>query len=339
MTERESVRAISNMISDYRNIHSVGDISVHVEKWAGQFSDAVRGRLLKELVHILDKTYLPETRVRQFLSGLIYNQKLTNGDPASFWRGVSFLEIQKAGASQSDMLQLFSEELNKTLGFEVKACGGKDSDVYVYLDDAIFTGNRVRRDIEEWVNNFAPLSAHVHIIVMAIHSGHYYNKGELEKAIKKSGKNIKLTYSRSLELENRKTFSARSDVLWPKTIPSEKAVQEYVGEMQYFPSLREGENVGDLGIFSTGDGRDLIEQEFLKAGAEIRAQCPGLPDSHRPLGHIGLETLGFGSLVITFRNCPNNAPLALWASNPWYPLFPRTTNPQTELRKMFSAGG
>jgi hypothetical protein len=39
-----------------------------------------------------------------------------------------------------------------------------------------------------------------------------------------------------------------------------------------------------------------------------------------------LETLGFGSLIVTFRNCPNNAPLAFWVDSPWYPLFPRTTN-------------
>jgi hypothetical protein len=45
-----------------------------------------------------------------------------------------------------------------------------------------------------------------------------------------------------------------------------------------------------------------------------------------------LETLGFGSLIVTFRNCPNNTPLALWAGDPWYPLFPRITNTDTSLQ-------
>ena len=49
-----------------------------------------------------------------------------------------------------------------------------------------------------------------------------------------------------------------------------------------------------------------------------------------------LETLGFGSLIVTYRNCPNNAPLALWVDAPWYPLFPRTTNTQTAVRRMFA---
>jgi hypothetical protein len=39
-----------------------------------------------------------------------------------------------------------------------------------------------------------------------------------------------------------------------------------------------------------------------------------------------LETLGFGSTLVTFRNCPNNCPLAFWAGYPWYPLFQRKTN-------------
>ncbi len=51
--------------------------------------------------------------------------------------------------------------------------------------------------------------------------------------------------------------------------------------------------------------------------------------------HMTLETLGFGSLVVTFRNCPNNAPLALWVGDPWYPLFPRTTNSQAEIVRLF----
>lgn len=41
-------------------------------------------------------------------------------------------------------------------------------------------------------------------------------------------------------------------------------------------------------------------------------------------------------LILTYRNCPNNAPLAFWVDAPWYPLFPRTTNTQTAMRRMFA---
>ena len=54
------------------------------------------------------------------------------------------------------------------------------------------------------------------------------------------------------------------------------------------------------------------------------------------MGYEFLESLGFGSVFITYRNIANNCPLALWwgdtsfpPSHPfskWYPLFPRKVN-------------
>ncbi len=64
--------------------------------------------------------------------------------------------------------------------------------------------------------------------------------------------------------------------------------------------------------------------------------CPNLGESQRPLGHTSLEALGFGSMIVTFRNCPNNAPLALWVGAPWYPLFPRTTNSDTSMKRFMA---
>jgi hypothetical protein len=84
--------------------------------------------------------------------------------------------------------------------------------------------------------------------------------------------------------------------------------------------------MGDSEIFSSEAGRDLLEQQLLKAGLQIREECQYLKENHRPLGYMKLKTLGFGSLLVTFRNCPNNCPLAFWVDDPWYPLFPRKIN-------------
>jgi len=66
--------------------------------------------------------------------------------------------------------------------------------------------------------------------------------------------------------------------------------------------------------------------------------------SMRPLGFEKLESLGFGSLFITYRNIANNCPLALWYGNPdyspphplglWYPLFPRRSSEEDINRSM-----
>jgi hypothetical protein len=79
----------------------------------------------------------------------------------------------------------------------------------------------------------------------------------------------------------------------------------------------------------------LIERELLMAGVRIRAGCQNPKKVMRPLGfgHFGL---GFGATIVTYRNCPNNCPLALWWGDPdatsgpfhWYPLLPRKTYEQ-----------
>ena len=79
-------------------------------------------------------------------------------------------------------------------------------------------------------------------------------------------------------------------------------------------------------VFSGEEGRALLERVFLESGVRIRSICPHLKETARPLGFSLLKTLGFGATVITYRNCPNNCPLALWAGDPWYPLFRRKTN-------------
>jgi hypothetical protein len=96
--------------------------------------------------------------------------------------------------------------------------------------------------------------------------------------------------------------------------------------MKRKPTYRAGASVGALGNFSSADNRDLLEQEFLVKGAYIRTVCPHLNQYQRPLGNSLLETLGFGTTVVTYRNCPNNAPLVFWAGDPWHPLFVRKIN-------------
>jgi hypothetical protein len=128
-------------------------------------------------------------------------------------------------------------------------------------------------------------------------------------------------------IEDRKAEIDRSDVLRPVSIPADELTQQYVRAMTEPPLLRRPGDVGSQGFFSSEAGRHLLEQELLKAGCRIAAMCPHLGPHRRPLGNFVLETLGFGTLVLTYRNCPRNAPLALWADGPWYPLLPRKSAP------------
>lgn len=333
MSERDSFLAsIVKTTADYREGDLAAPTPEHVDRWVRQFNDSVQLQILREMDHVLKQTYFSRKMTKNFLSSLFQTEKLVGADPCSFWQKVRFLDIQGGGASQKEMLALFGKILSKKCGFEVDDCG-KESGVFVYLDDAIFTGNRVRRDLEEWIAEDAPTDARLHVIVIATHQSSYYHRNKVAEAVATAGKKIDISWWRAINLEDRRTYTDTSDVLRPVAIPADPAVQAYVRAMHYEPTLRNAGHVGNRGIFSSDAGRRLLEEEFLKAGVRIRQICPNLDDSQRPLGHTSLETLGFGSPVVTFRNCPNNAPLALWVGDPWYPLFPRTTNSDTSLRR------
>ncbi|MFC6446442.1 phosphoribosyltransferase-like protein [Shinella zoogloeoides] len=337
MAERDELLAsIVETTADYREGDLAAPTPEHVERWVSQFDEHVRLPILREIDHVLKSTYFSRANTRKFLSGLFQTDSLVGEDPCKFWGGVSFLDVQGGGASQKEMLALFSKILEKRCGYSVSDCGA-DPHSFVYLDDASFTGNRVRQDVEGWIAKSAPKDATLHIIAIALHSnGSNYANGRIQAAAKAAGKSIKLKWWRAIALEDQLGQTNSSDVLRPTQIPEDDLVKAYVEAMTHKPRLRVPGQVGGNGIFSSDEGRQLLEQEFLKAGARIRSMCPHLNKYQRPLGNSLLETLGFGSLIVTFRNCPNNAPLALWAGDPWYPLFPRTTNSDTSMRRFMA---
>ena len=337
MAERDDLLAsIAATTADYREADGGAPTPEGVARWINQFDAAVQVPILREMDHVLKQTYFSRARTRKFLAGLFQTEKLVGGDPCAFWKGVKFLDIQGGGASQKEMLALFSKVLEKQCGIETAECGAAPH-AFIYMDDAIFTGNRVRRDLEKWIAEQAPAEAKVHVITIALHSGgHYYANGKIKEALTATGKNVDLTWWRAIELEDRKAYTATSDVLRPVAIPDDEGVKAYVAAMRFPLKLRTAGNLGGNGIFSNDTGRQLLETEFLKAGVHIRQMCPYLNQYQRPLGNMILDTLGFGSLIVTFRNCPNNAPLALWAGDPWHPLFPRTTNSDTSMKRFMA---
>ena len=336
MTERDSLqKSIADTIKDYRAGKIQQPTPEHVDQWIRQFDTDVQLPMLREMDHVLTRTYFSLARVTEYLRALIQTEALVGDDPCLFWRGVNFLNIQQGGNSQTEMLGLFDELLKEHCGFGIDDCGDGNS-VYLYLDDGLFTGNRVRRDLEAWITNEAPARVTLHVVHIAHHSGgQYYACGNIKRVAAATAKECDVTWWRAIELEDRRSFSNTADVLRPTRIPDDASVQDYVNGMRFPPTLRQVGNVGGNGLFQSDEGKQLLEQEFLKAGARIRELCPNLGDTQRPLGHMTLDTLGFGSLVVTFRNCPNNAPLALWVGGPWHPLFPRTTNSQTAIKRVF----
>lgn len=332
---KELLKSIAETIQDYRADERAGIFgppepnAEHVETWINQFDEDVRLPILQELNHVLERTYLSRTTVDDFLGMLVTNEKLVGESPAEYWSNVNLLDIQLGGSSQHVMLEKFKEMISLRAGVEHTSEGHLD-ETFIYIDDASFSGGRVKNDLQAWIETDAPENAKVEIIVLAFHrSGQYWAKKELTKVAKKCGKNIKFTWWRRDEVENRITYRNSLDVLCPAEVPDDDAVRAYyeeINEEDRPVRFRQTGGLGTCGFFSTEEGRALLENEFTKKGVEIRNMCPNLDEYQRPLGRILFNSFGFGSLLVTHRNCPNNSPLVFWVGAPWYPLFPRVTN-------------
>jgi hypothetical protein len=324
---KEKLEALAALIADYRRDELPQPDADHVGRWVHQFEENERGPILGELHHAWSKLYFSEQNARKFLRTLITASRFTGGDPATYWSGANLLDVQARGNSQREMLGLFREELHAALGLTLAGPGGGTD--FVYLDDVLFTGGRIRTDLKAWMQT-APASARVRIVVLAFHRfGRFKTGNALEEEARRLGKKITFEFWRAFEIEDRKSERRNADVLCPTRLPPE--VEGYdQGLYPLVPRLPGGTS----SLFSSEEARDVVEQAFLKAGLKIRGFSAKPKAIIRPLGY-GHFGVGFGSLFLSWRNCPNNAPLALWWGgkteptwhplNKWHPLVPRKT--------------
>jgi hypothetical protein len=324
----ELLSSISETIADYRRGEIDPPTPGHVDHWVRQFEAPVQVPILAELRHVLQQTYFPKSKVEEFLSGLLKPCKLVGENPKEFWQTCGLLDIQQRGHSQKDMLAAFDVLLQRECGISVANCSSTSGN-FVYLDDAQFSGYHVINDVRTWLNQ-APEQIRLIILSIVQHSGSMpFVRERLSQVATELGKRLVIEGWRCIEIENRRIARNQSEILWPARLPDDPLVMAYSQALStagYPPVLRSSGAMGNSRFFSSEEGRDLLEQEFLKAGVRIRAEAPNLHEYQRPMGNTILKTVGFGSLVVTYRNCPNNNPLAFWASEPWYPLFPRKTN-------------
>lgn len=339
MTERNDLLAsIATTIADYREGDLLAPTPDHVGRWVEQFGADMHLLILREMDHVLKQTYITRTWVKDYFSSLISNQELTSGNPGAFWAQAHLLDIQQNGQSQTHIRGLFGEALHEQVGLDINACG-RPGGAFIYLDDVIFSGGRVTTDLSAWLQNSAPPNSVIHVIVMGTHRlGEWQSENRINEAAKAAGKTIELHIWAAIRLENRMKYRNSSDVLWPATVPDDPALAAYLAQQGRFPlELRQPGGKPEIEIFSSDEGRQLLEREFLMAGVRIRGFCQNPSAIMRPLGFSGFG-VGFGSTIVTYRNCPNNAPLALWWGDPdahrnhpfskWYPLLQRRTYEQ-----------
>lgn len=329
MTERNSLlESIASTIQSYREGEIDTPTVAHVDRWARQFSKENQVVFLREFDAVMKRTFLTKEKIRSLLSKVCVNPLIVGIRPTEFWRKARFLEIQLNGHSQEEMIDLIRPILLEQFGVDLDA-GGEPDGTFVYLDDVTYTGSRIATDLAAWVKG-APAKATVKVASLVSYTSTYYARNtRTPKAIAESGKDILVAYGQQIQVENRAMHNYVSGVFWPIALSDEQAADDYVrSQTLQYSARRPG---GKSQVFSTEEGRQVLEHEFLEAGRKIRSQIRNPGDALKPLG-FGNFGVGFGSTICTYRNCPNTAPLAIWwgegrAYGPmqWYPLLPRIT--------------
>lgn len=295
--------------------------------------------MLEELDHVLKETYFSKAKLQGWLNMLASAPNFVGTTPPAFWSGTTVLRLQSRGTSQGDVSSLLEQIVASTWGVTIGATAGGGA--FIYIDDFIFTGNTAVADLSSWITSTAPATIDLRVVVVAVHTyGEYYLRKQLEKVAATAGKKLNLSIWRSGEFEDRKAYVDRSEVFRPTHAAGDPDVDAYVAALvaqNRPPVLRSAGAMPTTGVFKSSASRDVLEWELLRAGARLRARCANPKRVMRPLGFSTLDTLGFGATVVTYRNCPNNAPLALWWGDAtassgalaWYPLLPRRQPPST----------
>ncbi len=330
--ERQKLcESVANTIKSYRQGEITQRTADDVDRWLSQFTPANQLGFIREFAHVIEHTFAKKDDFYEYLDMLLVAPRLVGSNAEKFWENATLLDIQKRGFSQSEMIHLLQQRSVEHFG--VKAGANPDGEEHIYLDDFIFTGGRVKQDLADWVRDTAPASGTLHVIVIARHEGSYQLEKHIQGLFETSGKkfDVKVWCHQNFKIENRYRYRAQSNILWPTSISDEPEIAAFAESLQDKHPFSPRPLSSDVAWpFTTESGRQVVEKEFLLAGIKILKHCDTVKANMKPLG-FSFFGLGFGALITSYRNCPNNCPLAMWWGDDdqkqgalnWYPLLPR----------------
>ena len=344
------LQSLAQTIADYRYSEIPPMTARHIEKWLNQFDPEDQPVILAEMDALMKRFYFSRVRIKECLRNFLRNDLIGSRDPTKVLPQTRFLQVQRQGNSQQALLAITDEILANDYGIRVASCGINHAQIYVYIDDCLYTGSRIRYDLTQgddapaWIPKEAPPNCTLIVYNIGVHLfGMNYVYPLIRSAAREKGISFERKYS--MLIDNRRTANTNLTFLWPEQIVDDHEVHSYTTELVAFLTAK-GWSYDNLyrsaGIpkeemlFSSSEARRIVERAFLKKGIQLATAGHQRAESIRPLGFEKLGSLGFGTFFITYRNIANNCPLVLWWGNPdlpathplgkWYPLFPRSTN-------------
>jgi len=346
------LESLASTIADYRQGEIAPIDAPHVERWLNQFDIADQPVILAEMDVITKRFYFSKVRVKEYIRKFIKEEIVGRYNPKLVITQTHFINIQTRGNSQRTLLNIVDEILQEDYGFGIRAAHSDEgAKTYVYIDDALYTGKRLCDDLineasgHAWLKGKIPLGCKLVIYTIANHLlGTNYVEKKIRPVLREKG--ISSISKWSLLIDNG--YFTKVEYLWPQETVGDYIVDNYVANLHKtlvqtsqvdYQLFRKGNIPVQEKLFSSLEARNIVERAFLKNGIRIIDACREPAKSMRPLGFTTYNSLGFGTLFVTYRNIANNCPLVLWwgdttmpASHPfsmWHPLFPRKTNAQT----------
>lgn len=337
------LQSLSKTIFDYRFNEITSMTPDHIEHWLSQFEVRDQSVILHEIDFIMKKFYVSQKQTQRYVHEFI-KKLIGSENPKDVLSHTYFLHTNQSGNSQEAMLAIADEIIRENYGFSIVSVDIHDVCNYVYIDDAIYTGNKARYSLEEslsFLRHNAGAGKNLIIYVLAAHT---FGSNYAIQRIKKVYSRINIKIFANLVIHDDHASYSNIEIAWPELITRNSLVDSYVSSMyalsgrklEAYEVFRPSELILQEKLFSSAQARKIVERAFLVKGIELIKDNQRKAPSIRPLGFMKLASLGFGTFFITYRNIANNCPLVLWwgdttypTTHPfgrWYPLFPRKTN-------------
>lgn len=336
---QEYINKIKEIVCDYHR--PLTDESIL--SWINQFDESDREFLLKEVVNILEKTYLSENKAKLIIKYFIEQSSKTYGfsSERTFLENVTFLKCQDDIKSQTILINILRDFSKISYDVEI-SINNLEKKYWIYLDDNLSTGGTFEKNIDNILQNYDKeifINNDKKILnwFFYIHDWGYKNKSFIliTKYPYLKG-NLLFSYIHLIQNNPKINYYNPSPKFNNAYIKDEgnMRVHNYLNNLalnrNYSMTNREHafrpSNLPKLEtFFSSAEARDRYEKIILNKGLDIIDRTNNSSNSTRPLGFTSPshQTLGLGSHVFTWRNTSNTCPIVYWwEGNGWHPLLP-----------------
>ena len=216
------INQIVPIIKEYRDGELFYPLDeAHVERWIHQFDPSEHEIILRETLILLQKCYFSKRCINLFLEEIIATEDLwCKGNIANELSTTQFLSIQNKGGSQALLLNTLNNLIEEKFNQNIITNQSENTDHYIYIDDCLFSGNTLRRDLENWILN-ANEGSRLDIIYLASYSsGKYYIANKVLNHLCDQ-KGIQFNIWTKIMLNNFTNDWYNYDCLRPKSIDNE----------------------------------------------------------------------------------------------------------------------